>query len=449
MSEAYLAEYDADQAVYGNIRAGQTFTPFYNHTIMYVDLGLRSPCDPAKSHVEIFDLWKPDWFNQRPVSYSTRPYKRRPFKDQPDRIRYGMHPAELIMDNPYAIILRNVGDPAPDPLYWLHKSSGNPYERGHRILRPDAGQPWQDFLDQDHLFAELGFPPMPLSKYDPPIPNWLAIQINWAAGNDYNWLRVYTTVPCHLWAYHTAAQPTKSWLTRITRGLPTLWYSRAVVREYYQFEQLEDGDTLEHTFRMTILPFIGTIYTVLRGMINNTQVSSTSPIIKWRRPTIQLYDKWNTGDNTAFSVAPNQAKAQTFTTTTTHTIQAVRLKLYKTGSPPPTYFYIQDTLPTGQPGSTRYYVWRLPAKLIPPGNTPPDAQWVEVPIFSTIKLTKNTRYAIALRNEYGDPSNCPRWNIQSPGYYTGGNYFYQVAWWPYWATWIGADFMFEEYGLKE
>lgn len=94
---------------------------------------------------------------------------------------------------------------------------------------------------------------------------------------------ITTNVPCHLWMRWTLI-PTRIHLEpRYKRGFPSFVEPRYCVDVYEDNEQMEDGDTLEHTFDKPNWPFCTTRYFYFWGTVAGVFSPSESPIFSKHR----------------------------------------------------------------------------------------------------------------------------------------------------------------------
>lgn len=169
-----------------------------------------------------------------------------------------------------------------------------------------------------------------------------------------------------------------------------------------------------------------------------------------------LYESYNYDDDGYDVIASGleDALGQTFTPTTSHYINSIKLKLYKEGNPGPVIASIRNTEDSGGnlgPTGTALTTGTTDGNTL---TTNEAGEWRTITFNNPVFLQQNTTYAIALQTPSANSSNTLNWRLNGPagtiGTYWGGMYWYS---WDYGASgsWIGnpwTDFMFEEYGYQ-
>jgi len=97
-------------------------------------------------------------------------------------------------------------------------------------------------------------------------------------------IAVYTNNPCHLWLRYTAVQWRKHITVKIERGAPIDKGARYCFVSYKDNEQLEEGDTLEHTFIKEPWTACETRWFYFFGTVGSINSPSESPIFSKHRP---------------------------------------------------------------------------------------------------------------------------------------------------------------------
>ncbi len=95
---------------------------------------------------------------------------------------------------------------------------------------------------------------------------------------------IKTDVPCHLWLRFTDKTPRKHPKTVTRRGLRMGYDIRTCFVAYKDLEQEEPGDTLEHTFTITGIPFCSSVYFYFYGTSADITMVYTSAIFSFFYP---------------------------------------------------------------------------------------------------------------------------------------------------------------------
>lgn len=115
--------------------------------------------------------------------------------------------------------------------------------------------------------------------------NYFAVlSLSYCFRTDLVCIKCATNNPCHLTCYISPYSPRKHRITAEKRGLPYIWYSYFCFVSYRPFEQLEAGDTLTHTFRISPWTKGQTLWFAIRGTIAGELAPSCSPLFEQRHP---------------------------------------------------------------------------------------------------------------------------------------------------------------------
>jgi len=157
-----------------------------------------------------------------------------------------------------------------------------------------------------------------------------------------------------------------------------------------------------------------------------------------------LYEYYNTGDNDYWVAYDQYWQAQTFTVGATgHTVNLVKLKLYRYGSSPGTVTVsiraTDGTHPTGADLTSGTIDGDSLTDVLP-------GLWYEIAL-TGYTLSANTKYAIVVRAPNGDESNYVSWRAYSYSpTYDGGNWERSIDSGGTWITETYSDLMFEVWG---
>ena len=254
-----------------------------------------------------------------------------------------------------------------------------------------------------------------------------------------------TNNPCHLYCYHTKVKPQRHPTSRILRGLPVPWGAYYCFVAWKPVEQVEPGDTLYHTFHLPAWFECQTRWFCFKGNVGAQLSPSASPIFRHHHPgaTSNLFEHYITGDdnNTGGMGYGQYWFSQTFTPFCPHTVNSVKLLLYRAG------------LPGAVTVSIRATTWGKPSGPdlcagITNGNTLPTGapyEWRQISLGAGTWLNSATKYALVVRSEgirYDNRVIC-RLDASAPTY-TRGQYVNSNDWG---VTWIinPPDLMFEEW----
>lgn len=195
-------------------------------------------------------------------------------------------------------------------------------------------------------------------------------------------IQTTTDVPCHQWLRHTLMPPQKHAKPVERRGLIIAWDARFCFVAYQDLEQVEEGDTLTHTFVWTDWQICQTRWFYFWATIGGTLSPSTSCIFsKGFHPGEALFLICHSPEPHAGTTYIDHTLwgSMTFKPPVNFSIRQIHVVMYQT--PPikiPEYFrlFISPALPDGKPDSDTVITW---GELIEPQVTE-DPQTFIIPI---------------------------------------------------------------------
>ena len=180
---------------------------------------------------------------------------------------------------------------------------------------------------------------------------------------------------------------------------------------------------------------------LLLGLIVVLGMFLVSPV-KADDPTI--YEYYNSGDDSQDNNGAIFWKAQTFTALSNHSVEQIKLKLYRTSTPGTVTVSIRALDGSGHPTGGDLTSGTIDGNSLT--DTSPGT-WYTIDVTS-YNLTKDTEYAIVVRAPTAAPGNFFHWRYNSAGSYSGGNYEYSNNSGGSWTATLAYDFMFEIYGSR-
>ena len=158
-----------------------------------------------------------------------------------------------------------------------------------------------------------------------------------------------------------------------------------------------------------------------------------------------LYEYWNTSDDAATETYGSNWTGQTLTTNATvaHTINGVRVKLYRVGSPGTLTVGIFNVDANSHPTGYALTAGSISADAF---TTDTSGTWYYIEMDVELGLLPDTMYAIVLSATSGDSSNKVMWRYDSGNGYAYGAYEASSDSGITWTTTGANDFMFEVWG---
>lgn len=161
------------------------------------------------------------------------------------------------------------------------------------------------------------------------------------------------------------------------------------------------------------------------------------------------YENYTANDDADDSIFGACRSAQTFTTNSTppgesHTVNVLRLMMYKQGTPGTLTASIYAVNSTGAPTGTQLTYGTYDASVM---TTNAAGAWYDV-IVSELTLDANETYAIVCSGTGADAANDIHWRYDTAGAtYSGGHGWNSTTGGATWGNFTGRDFMFEVFGL--
>jgi hypothetical protein len=158
-----------------------------------------------------------------------------------------------------------------------------------------------------------------------------------------------------------------------------------------------------------------------------------------------LYEN-NTGSTTSWAACSGgQWEGQTFTPAIAHFPTKIKLYLSRAGNPGRLNVQITTADVSGKPTRTILYSGSIDANIL--STSPSMTEIALTPIGGPTKLTQNVRYALIWNSPTGNSSDICRVWMSSNGY-AGGTFIYSLDDQATWFIYTGADYLFEEWGLR-
>ena len=154
------------------------------------------------------------------------------------------------------------------------------------------------------------------------------------------------------------------------------------------------------------------------------------------------YEYYITGADNATAAYGDNWVAQTFNTTSSHTITQVKLKLYRTGTPGIFYVALREADINGHPTNVNLTYGSLDGDTLTTNTT---GALYAINMTYEISLEDDTKYALVLWTG-GNVDNAINWRYNSAGSYSSGNYEYSTNGGTSWTADTDKDLMFEVWG---
>jgi internalin A len=212
----------------------------------------------------------------------------------------------------------------------------------------------------------------------------------------------------------------------------------------YQWDFNNDGtwDSTEQSPSYTY--GIAGTYTVVLSItdsaFNTDTETKTSYVTVAPAAPNSWYEQFTTGDSAASGVYSGSWASQSFTPVTSHTLNAVSLKLYKVGSPTYTvtislYAAGSDNKPTGSVLASSTFL---------ASSLTTTASWYTFEFSTGYGVAAGTRYALVLSATDGAAGNLVYWRVNTAGTYGRGMKALSANQGASWTTGSAQDLMFKE-----
>jgi len=186
-----------------------------------------------------------------------------------------------------------------------------------------------------------------------------------------------------------------------------------------------------------ILVLIGVVVLVLGSGIG------FSPVVLGYGNYPTIYESFTAGDDAVVEAYGNNWMAETFTTTSAHTITSIWLKGYRTGAPGIFTVSLREVDGDGHPVGFDIASGTYDADLL--GDSTPGG-WFEVEMSSETAFEYGEQYAIVFRAVAGDSTNKVHIRYDNANGYAGGVEEASTNGGATWGTTAANDFLFQVYG---
>lgn len=178
---------------------------------------------------------------------------------------------------------------------------------------------------------------------------------------------------------------------------------------------------------------------LLLGLIVVLGMFLVSPVFASDLEKIEYYD---TGGTSGSAVYGNVWVAQTFTTVYAHSVEQVKLRLYKAGSPGTITVGIRAVDGSGHPTGADLTTGTMDGDTL---ATEAAGDWYSISL-APFDLEREEEYAIVVRALGGDIGNQVVWKFNPAGSYSGGNMETSANGGTSWTPAATCDTMFEVWG---
>jgi hypothetical protein len=136
-------------------------------------------------------------------------------------------------------------------------------------------------------------------------------------------------------------------------------------------------------------------------------------------------------------------QGQTFTPQEAHSIEKIKLRMFRHGAPGSVWVSVKATDASGFPTGAD-----LCSGLIDGNGLPTDYtwKWAEASLDAAIGLADGTKYSVVARGSGGDQDNYVRWRYARPQTYPRGVHVFSADEGSNWQEDTESDLMFEEWG---
>lgn len=284
MSEVYWVLADDKLFIDISVWYAQTFTPLYTHKCarLRFNLAVWFPGAPCKVAIQTLKPdGTPDGIDLASLSYTHTDFLH----------FFGMHtfqpalPAiDLIEGTGYALVIGLVGINPLAIMQIERKKPPSDYPRGKLIKSNDGGSTWDTTDLGDMPFGEYGDPPL-ISNPHVPIIEHIAVgtvgRVSYLANAC---IRVSTTSPSTLRCLVSEEPPTPIETMQNRRGGTQMCLESYHFHAWRTYFQKESGDSLYHTFFLTLLNANKPYWITFTGDSNFTPGLTAAPIFSYIHP---------------------------------------------------------------------------------------------------------------------------------------------------------------------
>lgn len=197
-------------------------------------------------------------------------------------------PVPLLSPGNYAVIYETLNP--GHFMFWRWRLDENPapppVQPCWRSL--NMGGTWNQLPEWTFMHELWGWHPPPNEEPPPETIYWAPIKEVEAPWSDTVTIVVTTESACHLYMRWTLEPPLKHKISRVVRGITLSTETRYCFVAWHENEQIEDGDTLVHTFVKPNWPICQTRYFYFIGSKQRIESPSASPIFFYHHQRIEL-----------------------------------------------------------------------------------------------------------------------------------------------------------------
>jgi hypothetical protein len=180
----------------------------------------------------------------------------------------------------YCVWFKYIGGTTAKYFRWRADNSSPTYARGTAVYSADGGSSWSAYAGRDFMFREYGEPAFPPLN---PYANWSLRDITYECTSTGFKVHAVTDVECHLHARWTYTIPQVHLDPYTVRGVKLSTSPRYCFDNYFDKEQDEAGDTLEHTFTFYYITQCATVFFYLWGTMGSFASPSESATFDYTR----------------------------------------------------------------------------------------------------------------------------------------------------------------------
>lgn len=273
-----------DHVTYGfNRYVAQTFTITQPLAFCIFRAKIKVPTTSYPQHYTLYNVDGAGKPTGAPITLHTL-LSRLTIHDKPEAWRRAMFDDYTVIPaGTYAMVISAPTAPDVFTYYWLRDSTAPTYPGGKAWLSTDSGGSWGEVPNSDFMFEVWGWTPPPDPPPTPVLSNWAPLDYYYSSLLDGFTIVVTTDIPVHLWLRWTDIEPLKHPSTMYRRGILIQIGTRYCFVAWHENEQLEEGDTLIHTFLKRNWPICQTRWFYFIGTKQAEESPSSSPIFRLHR----------------------------------------------------------------------------------------------------------------------------------------------------------------------
>ena len=447
--EYYITGDDTDGIIFSDDYKAQTFTPSATHVLECV--GLKLSRIGTGANVLTVEITATTGGDPSGAVLASGSIDTSIITGTPAWYSISMGATEYLnTGTKYAIVVSQNGAVA-DTIYWRYNNSDATYTGGTFVASDDAGTTWVQDTDADFMFEEYGTASSSSSSSSFSSSSSSSSFSSSSSSSSFSSSSSSSSLSSSSSSSSFSSSSSSSSFSSSSSSLSfssssssssSSFSSSSSSSSFSSSSSSFSSSSSSSSFSSSSSSSSSSFSSSSSSSSFSSSSSSSSFSSSSSSSSLTLYESYTTGEDTGQDIYGNNWRAQSFTPSVGHTVEALRLKLAREGVSSQTLTVsIKAVDGDGDPTGADLASGTLATSGIT--DTP---IWYDINLGAGTLLTGSTQYAIIVRQD-GVYADRVYWRYDSTGAtYAGGVFIMSDDAGTSWIQNSGADFMFEEYG---